>query len=199
MQSLMGRLWGIEPDVWDISFSYPHIKKPGARKVQDWAGRHRAGTKYRMTNTKDYIGKRAAATIIDYTIIFVLTFTYIWFVGEPNQQGGKTVTGLPALAPLAFWFLYFVVAENSYSSTLGHKLVGLKVVSLDYSKVTFGQILKRRLADIIEISWCFGLIAFLVARGNDKSQRVGDLLGKTIVVGKNDLAENFEFDFESAS
>ncbi|MBL7707548.1 MAG: RDD family protein [Chitinophagaceae bacterium] len=149
-----------------------------------------------MTNTKKYIGRRVGATIIDYTLIFILTFMYIWFAGEPNEEGGRTVTGFPALVPIVFWFLYFVVIESSYSSTFGHLLVGLKVVSLDGSNVTFGQILKRRLADIIEIAWCFGLVAFLVAKGNENSQRVGDILAKTTVVGKNDSTENSEFEFE---
>ncbi len=152
-----------------------------------------------MTKTKEYIGKRVAATIIDYTLIFLLTIVYIYVFGEPNEEGGKTVTGLPAFAPFILWFLYFIVIESIYSGTLGHQLVGLKVVSLDASKATFSQILKRRIADVIEISWCFGFIAFLIARGNNKSQRIGDFIGKTIVIGKNDAFDSPEFDFEKQS
>lgn len=152
-----------------------------------------------MTNTREYIGKRVGATIIDYTLIFLLTVIYIFVFGEPNEEGGKTVSGLPALAPFIFWFLYFIVIETIYSGTVGHQLVGLKVVSLDATKAKFSQILKRRIADIIEISWCFGFIAFLIARGNDKSQRIGDFLGKTIVIGKNDSIDSPEFDFEKQS
>ena len=148
-----------------------------------------------MTNTKKHISKRVIATLIDYTLIFALTFFYINIFGVTDEEGVQTVSGLPALIPMLFWFLYFVVVEFLYSGTLGHQVVGLKIVSIDNSKLTFGQILKRRLADIVEISWCFGFVAFLIAKGNHNGQRLGDTIAKTIVTGKKELSDIPDFDF----
>ncbi len=86
-----------------------------------------------------------------------------------------------------------------YTGTLGHQIVGLKVLSQNNTKLTFGQILKRRIADIIEISWCFGFIAFIIAKGNENSQRLGDILAKTIVIGKSEQTEIPDFDFNQHS
>ena len=101
--------------------------------------------------------------------------------------------------PVLYWFLYFVVIETLYSGTIGHHLIDLKVVSQDNSKLTIGQILKRRLSDILEISWCFGFIAFLIAKGNHNGQRLGDTLAKTIVIDKNELPEDLDFDINQPS
>jgi uncharacterized RDD family membrane protein YckC len=147
--------------------------------------------------TKSYIGKRIAATLIDYTIVFGLTFVYIYVAGEPNEEGGYTVTGLAALAPLLGWFLYFIVAEAAFGGTIGHQLFDLKVVSTDGNDPTFSQTIRRRLADVLEISWCFGLIAFILVKSTAHNQRLGDTWAKTIVIGKKDTFPQPQFEFET--
>lgn len=148
-------------------------------------------------STDKYISKRVGATLIDYTLIYILTFFYIYTAGEQNQEGTYVVTGLPALVPMFIWFLYFVIAEYNLGGTLGHQLLKIKVVSIDNSSLHFGQILVRRIADIIEISWCFGLIAFIIAKSTDKNQRLGDLWAKTIVTGASEESNPIKFDFEN--
>jgi uncharacterized RDD family membrane protein YckC len=145
--------------------------------------------------TKPYTGKRVGATLIDYTLTFALTFVYIYAVGTPNEEGGYSVNGFPALAPMAFWFLYFVVAEYFWQGTLGHQVFGLKVISADNRPLSFGQVLLRRIADVLEIAWCFGLIAFILVKSTEHAQRLGDLWARTLVTGKNAVAESpFDFD-----
>lgn len=131
--------------------------------------------------------RKIVATIIDYTLTFIFTFWYIYEFGAPNDEGGYSVSGVGALFPLAFWLLYFVIAEKYCAATLGHEIVKLRVVSVDGSPLTFTQVLKRRVCDAIEISSCFGLIAFFIAENNEKHQRLGDILAKTLVIGKNEL------------
>lgn len=152
-------------------------------------------TSQSLKATKKYIGKRILATFIDYTSIYILTFLFIDAFGEESNTGEKSVKGLLALVPVIYWFLYFIVIETLYSGSYGHQLVGLRVVSVDNSELTIGRILKRRLSDIIEISWCFGFIAFVIVKGNHNGQRLGDTLAKTIVIDKNDLTKDPDFDF----
>src|SRR5262249_30993297 len=106
----------------------------------------------------------------------------------------------PALVPMLFWFIYFVIAEALLNGTLGHHLFGLKVVSvLANPKPNFGQILLRRISDALEIAWCFGLIAFILVKNTQHNQRLGDLWAKTVVTGKNEAFSETTFDFESRS
>jgi uncharacterized RDD family membrane protein YckC len=140
--------------------------------------------------------RRIAATIIDYTVICAFSFWFIWTFGEPNEQGGRSITGWPGLIPVFFWFVWLVVAETSSGTTLGHMLMKLKIVSVHDEKITFGQALIRRICDGLEITGCFGLIAFLLVKTTQSHQRLGDLLAKTLVVDQDFKTSRQVFDFE---
>ena len=133
---------------------------------------------------------------IDYVIICAFTFGYIMLFGKPNSEGGKSVTGLPALVPMLFWFCWLVLSEVFFGTTFGHHVNGLKVVSMEGEKPSFSQSLRRRLSDVIEITWCFGLVAFLIIKNSQFHQRLGDIWAKTLVVDKHFAlnAPNFEFE-----
>lgn len=136
-------------------------------------------------NPAEFLSKRVKATIIDYTLFWGLVIFYIIMTGTETENAKYSVEGLPALAPILFWFIYFVICESFLDGTLGHQLLKLKVVTTTGRKPSFSQILVRRVCDAIEISWCFGLIAFLIAYINESSQRLGDILSKTIVIGNS--------------
>jgi uncharacterized RDD family membrane protein YckC len=149
--------------------------------------------------TYPYTSRRVRATLIDYTLVYALSFAYIYLTGEKQDDGGYMVEGWPALAPVALWFLYFVIAERYLKGTFGHQLFGLKVVSMDGNELSFIQVFARRICDALEISWCFGFIAWMLVRSTDRNQRLGDLLAKTFVVGAKDsypYTKDFQFDFE---
>src|SRR5687767_7026076 len=133
-------------------------------------------------NPKKYIGKRVAATIIDYTIVFTVTFLYTTTFGTEDQNGKYTVTGLMAFVPFIFWCIYFIGCESWAGGTLGHLLFNLKTVSVNGAEPTIGQTILRRISDALEIVWCFGLVAYILVNNNSQAQRLGDMWSKTIVV-----------------
>lgn len=135
------------------------------------------------------LARKIVATIIDYTLIFAFYIWYLFEFGLPNEEGSYTISGVGALLPILVWVLYFVIAEKYCSATLGHEIVKLRVVSIDGAELSIGQVFKRRICDAVEISSCFGIIAFFIAENNDKHQRLGDILAKTLVIGKNDAYE----------
>jgi uncharacterized RDD family membrane protein YckC len=143
-----------------------------------------------------YISRRVWATVIDYTIIIFLSVSSIFLLGDRPDDGKYVVFGWRAMAPEAMWFVYFVIAERYFGGTFGHQLLKLKVVTMDGSGLFFGQILVRRLCDALEIFPCCGLIAYLLVRSTANNQRLGDLMAKTRVVGRNDPYPYIEFDFE---
>ena len=145
---------------------------------------------------KPQTGRRILATIIDYAVVFAFTFWYTMTFGTPNDEGGYTVSGFSVWGLVRFWGLWIVGTEGFCGQTLGHALVGLKVVNIDGSPISLGQSLKRRLCDAVEISWCFGLLAFILVKSTGNQQRLGDIIAKTYVVRKDQEALP-EFEFES--
>lgn len=133
--------------------------------------------------TEPKLLRRALSTVIDYGLY--LTF-YIWFIityGVPNDEGGYTMSNdIRGLWVIVVWFIYFPIIESIRGQTLGKLILGLKVVTKSGNRISFGQALKRHVADIIDFCF-FGLVAFITIKNTPDHQRVGDLLAKTIVVG----------------
>lgn len=134
-------------------------------------------------NNKPYIGKRFIAGFIDYLIIYGFTFFLVFTIGEPNDEGGYSLNGLPALIPIIFWLILTVGLESGFGGTIGNTVVGLKAIPVSgiNRKLAFGESLKRHLIDPIDMFF-FGLIAMITIKNTEKHQRVGDMWAKTIVV-----------------
>lgn len=135
-----------------------------------------------MLSTKPNIEKRILATVIDYTIIYFVFYVFLELFGEPDEEGGTHITGMVGMFPFLFWFIYLPISEWKFGATMGHQLFKLKIVSLSKRPLTLTQTLKRRLADPIDLHWCFGLLAFLLVKNTQFNQRFGDIWAKTIVV-----------------
>ncbi len=141
--------------------------------------------------TEPNIGKRILAGFVDYLIIYVFFFIYIYAFGEPNDEGGYSVNGLPALVPIIFWGIMTIGLEIGLGATLGNSLAGLKAIPLSGTnrKLTFGESFKRHLLDPIDM-FLFGFVGIVTIKNTEKNQRVGDLWAKTIVIPMKSLEEN---------
>lgn len=138
--------------------------------------------------TKPNIGNRIVAGLVDYILIYSFFFFYVYTVGEPNEDGGYSVNGLPAVVPIIFWGIMTVGIEIGIGATIGNLILGLKAIPKSgiNRKLTFAESLKRHLLDPIDMFF-FGLIGIITIKNTVLNQRVGDLWGKTIVVNKEDL------------
>ncbi len=138
--------------------------------------------------TEPNIGDRFVAGLVDYIIIYGLTFFLIFTFGEPNDEGGYSLNGLPALVPIIFWLIMTVGLEIGFGATIGNSLVKLKAIPKNgmNRKLTFGESFKRHLLDPIDMFF-FGLIAIVTIKNTDKNQRLGDIWGNTIVVRTENL------------
>lgn len=147
--------------------------------------------------TQPYLGERIAATIIDYFIIFGFSGAYGIILGVLDEEGSKSIEGPMAFVPQLFWFCWLIIAEAVWGKTLGHHLVGLKIVTVDGNKPLFWQALVRRLFDIVDFFICLpGLVAFILIQSTKNHQRLGDIVSKTLVVHKNVELQETAFDFE---
>ena len=105
--------------------------------------------------TEPNIGNRIVAGLVDYFIIIGFTIFTIYTIGEPNNEGGYSLNGAPALIPIIVWFLMTVFLEMNYRGTIGNLMVGLRAIPLDGEnrKLTFLESFKRHLLDPID--FCF--------------------------------------------
>ncbi len=131
---------------------------------------------------------RYFAIAIDYAIntgFFILMATNF---GDKyyTDGGGITyrVTGFPAFICFSFWFLIMPVLEAYTGQSLGKMLFKIKVLRQNGTKANLGNTTAKHLFDLIDFFPFFGIIGLIVASNNKLNQRVGDLVGKTIVVKK---------------
>lgn len=140
--------------------------------------------------TESNIGKRILAGFIDYLIIYVFLFYYIYAFGEPNGAGGYVINGFPTFVPVFFWLIMTVGLEIGFGATLGNSLIGLVAIPKNGTnrKLTFVESFKRHLLDPIDMFF-FGLIGIVTIKNTDKNQRLGDIWGNTIVVRQENLTK----------
>lgn len=128
--------------------------------------------------------KRVAAAGIDYGLLLIVFVTFPSIIGQKTENG-YVVTGFLALIPVYLWVLNFIIIERVFSASVGKLFLGIKVQSMDGYNLMIFQLVVRRLADFIEIVWCFGLIAYLFAKNRKDHRRIGDMWAKTEVVSRN--------------
>tara|TARA_Y100001972_G_C7492556_1_gene249725 strand:- start:46 stop:579 length:534 start_codon:yes stop_codon:yes gene_type:complete len=141
----------------------------------------------RKIRTQPNITRRVTATIVDYGIYMSFWMFYVYQIGTPNDEGGYSVNGWPAFILFLSWFIYFPIIESINGRTIGHMITQLRVISFNGRSISFGQALKRRIADSFEIFGSFGLVAFFTVKNSERHQRVGDIWANTLVVGGEEV------------
>ncbi len=129
------------------------------------------------------LGVRITAHILDLFVFIVIAvvvslLTPLVFVLQPGLAQALLMTFM-ALGP----FLYFILCEGlGNGQTLGKRATGIRVRMADGTPITFKAAIGRNLlrpADFLPSFYLVGLAAMFT---NQKSQRLGDLVGNTIVV-----------------
>lgn len=126
------------------------------------------------------MSKKIFATLIDYGIFMMSILVYMRCFGIENN-GDYEIDRVMVLPIIIFWFIYFIVIEGIMQATLGHQLLGIKVVNDHYGEIDMIHSCKRRILDAIDFSF-LGIPAIVTIRNTKLQQRIGDLLAKTIVV-----------------
>lgn len=138
------------------------------------------------------VGGRALAALVDiFLLVFASLLLALFLSLAVADQVLAAEIGMPAiiaalsLLPL-LGPLYFELRWRG--QTPGKRLLGLRVISVDGSVPSGGQLFLRnilRLVDFMPFGYLFGLIAmFVSARG----QRLGDLVGGTLVIREDPRA-----------
>lgn len=104
--------------------------------------------------------------------------------GFVTQHSGLSVslTGGPFLLWVAIALLYHFVAELQTGQTIGKRIMGLKVITVNGQPLGMRPVLLRTLGRIVDVLPFFYLVGWIAMRGPHKPpQRLGDRLAGTTV------------------
>ena len=128
---------------------------------------------------------RILAFLIDLVIrLLILLVLSIIYGISGLALGGQVVTGLMLLTWFVVDWLYPVFFEaGKHGATPGKRMVGLRVVQLSGTPITFGQSVVRNFMRFVDGLPTFNYIVGLVACFSTRRfQRLGDLAAGTVVV-----------------
>lgn len=122
---------------------------------------------------------RLVAFIIDGIIIGVIQFLLSFIFGDlMDTETNPTSSSVINLILTIIYFGWYQSYNNG--QTLGKKITGIRVTTLDGNKVSFGRMLLREIIGKT-ISALILLIGFLMAAGSSK-RALHDRIASTIVV-----------------
>jgi len=124
------------------------------------------------------VGPRFLAILVDSIIIGVIAGIINAITGSGVDAGHIAVSG-SIFGVLAF--VYFFVLEATMGATLGKRLLGLRVVKEDGSPIGWGGSIIRNLLRIIDGLFVY-LVGAIIIWNTSRRQRLGDILGHTVVV-----------------
>ena len=125
--------------------------------------------------------RRVIAGLIDLAIVAAGALAVAFAAGIVGGDG--TPVGLPVVAVMTAWALYYYFAlESGGGQTLGKKVMRIRVVRLDGSPAGMGDIAVRTVLRLIDMQFAYlvGLVVMLVT--GERRARLGDLAAKTMIV-----------------
>lgn len=130
-------------------------------------------------------GMRALASILDLVFLGIYFLICLAIVSAVSIQSQNMESG-----QIAFWFLfmplflfYSPLCEMLFKGqTLGKLISGIRVVSMNGENVTSEQSAMRWVFRILDLWICFGSFAMIFCSASERGQRLGDVLGETLVI-----------------
>jgi uncharacterized RDD family membrane protein YckC len=129
------------------------------------------------------VGRRFVAILIDGLVFAVLAAPFAEYIHTPGYYRVE-LTGGRVFPPSLLWLAYFVVMEGAIGASIGKLLVGVRVVSVDGSKLGWGGAVVRTIARIVDgfpyvLPYLVGAIAVW---SSPLQQRLGDRWAGSVVV-----------------
>jgi uncharacterized RDD family membrane protein YckC len=128
-------------------------------------------------------GRRFFALLIDGLITGL---AWVPFAETQSGDGVYSVgwEGLDFVIPTVITVAYFIILEGAFGATVGKVVLGIRVRTLEGSRIGFGAAAIRNLARIVDAFPYFlpYLVGGIAATRSDTKQRFGDRWAKTVVV-----------------
>lgn len=128
---------------------------------------------------------RLVAVMVDGLVLFAASFLVGLFMPTNIQETGLLGR---VIFTLIGW-VYYVWMTNSTQSTLGKKLVGIKVQSVDGQKLSLGKVIIRETIGKLLSAITLG-IGYIMAAFTEKKQGLHDFMAKSVVIYKDPSKQN---------
>lgn len=130
------------------------------------------------------LGARISAYLIDAVFIAIFYVFIFFLVFVPFRDAFSDVGLLLLIYPVIFLgsFYHLLMEQFNNGQSLGKNAMSIRVINENGSTPGFMQLFMRWLFRLVDISVSSGGIAILSIAVTEKGQRVGDLLGRTIVI-----------------
>lgn len=147
--------------------------------------------------------KRLLAYFIDFALLLVYLFSMKYVLYNGLVLDWEESAGVDILIISIPMLLYSLLAELWMNGqTIGKKIIGIRVISLEGGEPTFGQFVLRWISKFFEWPFLFGYISFssasvlgyafatglfgiavvIIISVSPKNQRLGDMVAGTVVV-----------------
>lgn len=127
--------------------------------------------------------ERAAAHLIDLAVLFIVQLPLTLLIFPRVVSGDLINLILLSSASLLLFLLYFTLSEGFFSTTIGKKALGLRVVSLTHMRrVSLTESFIRNLFRFSDMLALY--LPVLLFKGG---RRIGDVLANTVVVSRDFL------------
>jgi uncharacterized RDD family membrane protein YckC len=133
---------------------------------------------------QEVLGRRIAAALVDMGLLFLVFLVLGLLIGDSesgNGGGSVSLTGAGFLVFVGITLLYYFVLEAATGQTLGKRLLGIRVRSVDGGEAGGGAVAIRTLLRLIDSVPFLYLLGFIVMMVTPRRQRLGDLAGRTVV------------------
>lgn len=131
------------------------------------------------------VGRRFVAVLVDSILLGIVFGVIGALFGQFQVSGGSvsvSLTGVPAVLTFVIFFLYFIVLEAALGATLGKLLLGIRVVNVDGSRISWGASILRNILRIIDALPFAYILGAILIWTSPRKQRLGDRAARTVVV-----------------
>jgi uncharacterized RDD family membrane protein YckC len=144
------------------------------------------------------LGSRFAAFSLDFVLQVIFIVSVIILVTNTLGKGGETsalvAAGLVSALALIDFIGYFIICEMLWSGrSVGKGAAGIRVVRTNGTSVGFWSSLLRNVMRFIDmLPGVFYLVGSVLILATSKNQRLGDLLGNTVVIRERRAAVSMQ-------
>jgi uncharacterized RDD family membrane protein YckC len=135
------------------------------------------------------VGWRLLAVIIDAILLGIVSgiIGFVFHSGTVTNVNGVmsyNSSGPGAALQIIIPILYYIIMEATMGGTLGKLALGLRIVKLDGSPISWGESIVRNLLRIIDYIPYFipYLLGAILIWTSPTKQRLGDRVAKTVVI-----------------
>jgi uncharacterized RDD family membrane protein YckC len=130
------------------------------------------------------LGDRIIGRILDFLVLIAYGVVLFAIIGFGNLERFSGRNPWLMILFVGFPYVFYDLLSEMFlnGQSVGKKIMGMKVISLNGNQASFSQYLIRWLFRVVDFSIAGGLIALIMVAATERKQRLGDLVAGTVLV-----------------